>query len=46
MFRSITIIGTIGSVGTITDSADSAYYTVGARKRNEYGRRRKYRGRA
>ena len=28
MFRPITIIGTIGRVGTITDSADSVYLTV------------------
>jgi len=27
MFRPIKIIGTIGRVGTITDSADSAYFT-------------------
>jgi len=28
IFRPITIIGTIGRVGTITNNADSAYYTV------------------
>jgi len=28
MFRHITVIDTIGRVGTIANSADSAYYTV------------------
>ena len=28
MFRHIVLIDTIGRVGTIADSADSAYYTV------------------
>ena len=33
MFRHIVLIGTIGRVGTIANSADSAYYTVSSQKK-------------
>jgi hypothetical protein len=32
MFQPFTNIGTIGHVGTITNKADSAHYTVGIEK--------------